>query len=117
MRVISIGPYVSEFLDHNILVLFGQSAPDELAEFAVIHDGGTFQGSLVIGDSICVGSECATVLAIGPVANKNLELLGHLVVKFSGETEPEMPGDVCVEKVPIPSIEVGTIITIVGEQP
>ena len=113
--ITAIGPYVSEFMDHNILVLFGQNAPEELAEFAVLHDGDTLHAPLAIGDQVCMGDECVKVLAIGEVANSNLENLGHLVLKFNGETEPEMPGDVCVEKRAIPDFTVGTRIKIVGD--
>ena len=34
-----IGPLVSEFLDSGIVVLFGEDAPEELRDFAIIHDG------------------------------------------------------------------------------
>ena len=43
---------------------------------------------------------------------ENLANLGHLVLKFTGETEPEMPGDVCVQAKPLPAIETGMVIRI-----
>ena len=113
--ITAIGPYVSEFVDHNILVLFGQNAPEELAEFTVLHDGTMLNAPLTIGDLVYVGDESVKILAVGDVANANLENLGHLVLKFNGENEPEMPGDVCVEKKTIPDFEVGTVIKITGD--
>ena len=53
-----------------------------------------------------------TVLAVGDVANNNLENLGHLILKFNGETEPEMPGDVCLENKPLPKLVPGLLIRI-----
>lgn len=113
-RVTAIGPYVSEFIDAGILVLFGQGAPEELAEFAILHDGTTLQGELSAGDTVCVDQACFQVLAVGEVAGANLSNLGHLVLKFNGEHEVEMPGDVCVEAGRIPEVIIGTIIRVEG---
>ena len=107
-----IGPLVSEFLTHNILVLFGSTAPEELAEFAVIHDGGKLIEPIAVGDTISINGEIFKILAVGEVANTNLENLGHLILKFNGQTEPEMPGDVCLEGKPLPIINVGTILIV-----
>ena len=110
--ITAIGPYVAEFIDHNILVLFGETAPDELAEFSIIHDGKKMQGSLTVGDLVFLGDARFAVLAVGEVANDNLKNLGHLILKFNGETEPEMAGDVCMEAKPLPAIEPGMEIRI-----
>jgi glucitol/sorbitol PTS system EIIA component len=107
-----IGPLVSEFLVHNILVLFGSSAPEELAEFAVIHDGQELVEPIVVGDTVSINEESFKVLAVGDVANINLKNLGHLILKCNGMTEPEMPGDVCLEDKPLPIIEVGTTLIV-----
>ncbi len=110
--ITAIGPLVSEFIDHNILVLFGETAPEELAEFSIIHNGKDMQGTLAVGDLVCLGDAKFEVLAVGEGANDNLKNLGHLILKFNGETEPEMPGDVCVEAKPLPYIEQGLEIRI-----
>jgi glucitol/sorbitol PTS system EIIA component len=107
-----IGPLVSEFIDSNILVLFGETAPEELAEFAVIHDGKTLIEPIVSGDFVKIGEQVFQILAVGDVANTNLSNLGHLVLKFNGQTTVEMPGDVCLEAKPLPSIEVGTTLIV-----
>ncbi len=110
--ITAIGPYVAEFIDHNILVLFGDQAPEELAEFSILHDGKEMQGTLTVGDAVYLGEAEYKILAVGDVANDNLKKLGHLILKFNGETEPEMPGDVCVEAKPLPIIELGLEIRI-----
>lgn len=106
--VTSIGPLVSEFIDFGILVFFGQSAPPELADFSVLHDGEELLSDLIPGDIIHIDEHQYKVLAVGDVANKNFASLGHLVMKFNGEDKIEMPGDVCVEAKPIPQITVGS---------
>lgn len=112
--VTKIGPYVSEFVDHNILVFFGAEAPEELREFAILHDGKDMHGRLLKGDQIKLDNQSYLVLAVGEVANDNLANLGHLVVKFNGEDEVEMPGDVCVEAKALPEIKPGLTIQITG---
>lgn len=110
--ITAIGPLVSEFIDHNILVLFGETAPEELAEFSIIHDGKDMQGTLTVDDVVYLGEDGFVVLAVGEGANDNLKNLGHLILKFNGETEPEMPGDVCLEAKSLPTIEPGLEIRI-----
>ncbi|MEM7336370.1 MAG: PTS glucitol/sorbitol transporter subunit IIA [Chloroflexota bacterium] len=111
-RVSTIGPYTQEFLDHNIIVLFGDNAPEELVEFSVIHDGKELHDEIQAGDIVQIDDEQFSILAVGEVANDNFRNLGHLVLKFNGADEVEMPGDVCVEKRPLPPIAVGTVIKV-----
>lgn len=106
-RITAIGPQVSEFADAGVLVFFGQNAPPELAEFAILHDGTHLEREIGPDDQIRLGGNSYRVLAVGDVANQNLSALGHLVVKFNGMTTPEMPGDVCAEAAPLPKLEVG----------
>lgn len=110
--ITAIGPLVAEFIDHNILVLFGDQAPVELAEFSIIHDGKEMHGTLTVGDKVYLGDDGFTVMAVGEAASNNLKTLGHLILKFNGETEPEMPGDVCVEAKKLPVIEPGLKLRI-----
>jgi PTS system glucitol/sorbitol-specific IIA component len=114
-RITAIGPLVSEFVDAGILVFFGQTAPPELAEFSILHDGTHLEGVVSAGDRLCLDDHVYQVLAVGDVANKNLDTLGHLVVKFSGATVPQLPGDVCVEAAPLPKLELGMSFRIEAE--
>jgi PTS system glucitol/sorbitol-specific IIA component len=114
-QVTFIGPLVSEFVNHKILVLFGNDAPEELREFAIIHDGTELKANIKPGDSIILSEKTFPVLAVGEVSNSNLANLGHLVLKFNGETIPEMPGDVCLENEELPEIQVGSKLIIEGK--
>lgn len=114
--VTAIGPLTGEFVEAGILVLFGASAPDELRDFAIIHDGVALAAPLATGDVVWVDAQRFSVLAVGDVANENLKNLGHLVLKFNGEATPELPGDVCVESLPLPPVSVGTVLRIEGAE-
>jgi PTS system glucitol/sorbitol-specific IIA component len=114
--VLHVGALVSEFTEAGILVFFGESAPQELYEFSVIHDGKSLEADLVPGDRIFLDGEPFVILAVGEVANTNFRNLGHLVMKFNGETQVEMPGDVCVEKKQLVWLHPGSKIEIIGEE-
>lgn len=109
-----IGDLINEFVSAGVLVFFGEGAPDELADFAVIHKGEELKQPVAPGDVVVLGDTQLKVLAVGPIANQNLANLGHLVLKASGETEAELPGDVCVEALPLPSVGVGMRFAILS---
>ena len=113
-RITEIGPLVSEFTDAGVLVFFGADAPDELREFAIIHDGQTLAQDVEPGDLIQLDQDTYHVLAVGEIANKNLASLGHFIVKFNGQDAPEMPGDICAEARPLPALQVGMRLRIMS---
>lgn len=114
VTVTSIGEMAAEFAAEGIFVFFGPSAPEELHEFAIITNEAALEAPVEAGDVIRFGDQEYPVLCVGPVANENLSGLGHLVVKFNGLTEPELPGDVSLPSVEAPSLDVGTQITILS---
>lgn len=113
-KVVAIGKLVEEFRAAQLLVLFQVGAPEELAEFSILHEASVNLAAVAPGDSLRLGPETYGVLAVGDVANTNLANLGHLVVKANGLTEPEMLGDVCVEAKPLVRLKVGDEIEILG---
>ena len=113
--ITEIGPLVDEFIEHKILVLFGAEAPEELAEFSVLHDGTELHDPIAAGDTVHLDDHAYQVLAVGEVVNANLANLGHLILKFNGLDEPEMPGDVNVEDEDIPELGPGMKLRIEGE--
>lgn len=106
-QVTGVGDLAPTFFDEGIVVLFGDDAPEELRDVAVIHrvthpladDDGVQPG-----DVAHLGAAELRVLAVGHVANDNLRSLGHLVLKRNGETEAALPGDVCCDTGPIPTL-------------
>lgn len=112
--VTEIGPLVDEFINAGILVFFGADAPPELREFSIIHDGTELLSDVIPSDTVVIDDASYKVLAVGEVANSNLGNLGHLVMKFNGQEEAKLPGDVCVEEKPVHPVKVGTVFKILG---
>lgn len=111
-RVTSVGPLVPDFRDQGLIIFFGENAPEELHEFAVLHHPDITVGGVQPGDEIVIDGVALTILAVGEVANENLVNLGHLDLKANGETTAALPGDVNVAEGPLPEIQMGTIVEI-----
>ena len=112
--VTAVGPMAVEFAAEGILVFFGTNAPEELHEFAILHEHTPNDEDVVPGDTLAIDESEFAVTGVGDVANDNLRNLGHLVVKLNGLTETELPGEVSVTAGDAPTIEPGTRIRIIA---
>ena len=114
--VTRVGPLVGEFSAAGVLVWFAEGAPAELHEFAVLHEPEVRTGGVAPGDEVWIDGVLLRVLAVGDVANDNLVTLGHLDLKANGEPTAPLPGDVCVERQPLPLPAPGSRLEIVGRE-
>lgn len=110
--VTEIGELVPTFTAEGMLVFFGETAPEELRTFCIIHKVEHQEGQIKTGDIVSIDGQEFEILSVGNVANDNLYNLGHLNLKANGNTEADMPGDVSIAQVPLPEIGVGTKIEI-----
>jgi len=113
--VTAVGELVSDFADQGVLVFFGEDAPIELHEFSIIHKPDVVDRAPQVGDTITLQENVYSVLAVGSVASDNLLNLGHLDLKANGLSEPEMPGDVNVEAVSLPKVNVGDRLIVTSQ--
>jgi len=110
--VTEIGELVPTFVAEGMLVFFGEGAPEELKTFCIIHKVEHQEGQVKPGDMVSIDDHSFEVLAVGSVANDNLYNLGHLNLKADGNTEADLPGDVCIPQVELPEINIGTKLEI-----
>jgi PTS system glucitol/sorbitol-specific IIA component len=96
--VTAVGSQVSAFLDHGILIFFGDEAPPELHDISVLHRASIAEDGPRPGDTVHLGDATLEVLAVGEVVRDNLLNLGHLDLKADGLVEAKLPGDVCVPR-------------------
>jgi PTS system glucitol/sorbitol-specific IIA component len=113
--VTAVGEQVAEFIDHGILIWFAEGAPEELHFFSVLHRPTNTTGGVRPGDTVRIDDRAFRVTAVGEVANDNMVNLGHMDLKANGDTEPPLPGDICLEKLPLPEPRPGTTLVIEGE--
>jgi PTS system glucitol/sorbitol-specific IIA component len=112
LSITAIGALVEEFTEVGIWVFFRDDAPAELADFALLHCAEAPQEPIAAGQVIEINRRRYAVTGVGAVANENVRELGHMVLKANGLTEPELPGDVCIEALPLPQPSIGTTLLI-----
>jgi glucitol/sorbitol PTS system EIIA component len=112
LEITSIGPLVEEFTAEGVWVFFHEGAPEELAEFAILHRAPAPLRPLIPGQRMEIGEQSFHIAAVGEVANQNLANLGHLVLKANGLAEAELPGDVCIDHRPLPAPSVGMWVRV-----
>jgi glucitol/sorbitol PTS system EIIA component len=110
--VTRVGDQVQTFLDHGILIFFGDHAPEELHDMSVLHRVDVADDGPRPGDTITLGEVSLEILAVGGVVRDNLLNLGHLDLKADGRTDAKLPGDVCVASGPLPLLSPGDAFTI-----
>jgi len=110
--VTEIGELVPSFIAEGMLVFFGESAPEELRTFCIIHKLEHAEGQVKEGDFVSIDGHAFEILSVGSVANDNLYNLGHLNLKANGNTVADLPGDVSIAKVDLPEVKIGTQIEI-----
>jgi PTS system glucitol/sorbitol-specific IIA component len=110
-----VGAEVAEFISHGILIWFAEGAPEELHFFSVLHRPTVTTGGVRPGDTVRIDDQAFRVTAVGEVANDNMVNLGHMDLKANGDTEPPLPGDICLEKLPLPAPRPGSTLVIEGE--
>ena len=111
-EIVRIGDQANLFLDEGIVVFFGDNAPEELQDFAVVHKLNEITKEIVVGSKIILSDANLEVTAVGPVANENFKNLGHLVLKLDGAVEAAIPGDVSCKYDKKPVIEIGDRLEI-----
>ena len=111
-NIVKLGEQSELFLAEGIVDFFGDNAPEELQDVAVVHELKPVNGDIVVGTTIELSGEILKVTSIGEVANENFKNLGHLVLKLDSAQEAALPGDVSCSYSKIPDIVVGDTINI-----
>jgi PTS system glucitol/sorbitol-specific IIA component len=111
-----IGSMVPEFLAEGILIFFGDTAPRELRDASLVHNGAQLVSELAAGDYLQFSPpsdseqpQSYRVTAVGERANANLAQLGHVVIHFDGATKAKLPGAISVEPMLEALPTIGTI--------
>ncbi|EHL76606.1 PTS system, glucitol/sorbitol-specific IIA component [Bacillus smithii 7_3_47FAA] len=111
----SVGPMAKEFFSEKMLILFGDSAPDELKDYCFVIDVVEVKEEIQAGDVLYIDDEKFTITSVGDVVCQNLSRLGHITLKFDGSTNPQLLGTLHLEQKELPKIEAGTKLKIMKE--
>ena len=94
--VVDVGPEAGDMAAAGVVILFAEPLPEALAEMSVVHrPSQTLQGHAIsAGDVISVGAAELQITAVGDLAAKNLEELGHIVLYVDQPDQKLLPGAV-----------------------
>ena len=111
-QITGLGPMALDFLEENMIIVFNDNAPEELAELSVLHKECQVDQDIKAGDVVAIGNKSYIVTAVGEEANKTFQTMGHCTLKFTGKTEVELPGHIELSGDGIPEIKVGDMLEI-----
>ena len=97
--------------DENILVLFGESVTPDLLDVSIVQK--TINDEPIVlekGGQLIFGDQAYQVIGVGPLANQNLNEIGHATVFFQKEARV-IPNAIYVVPEKLPDLEVGMKIT------
>lgn len=111
-QITGMGPMALDFLDEDILIVFNDNAPSELAELSVLHRPCPVDRDIRTGDTVLFGEDRYTVTAVGEEANHTFRSMGHCTFKFTGKPETELPGHIELSGQALPDVKVGDMLQI-----
>lgn len=114
-QIKSKGSLVDSFEGEPMFILFGDNAPDTLKDFCYCIDVKKAEEEIKPGQFVVIDGAKFKITALGDIAQRNLENLGHVTISFDGATSATLPGTINVEKSDVPKLDVGTQISIVTE--
>jgi glucitol/sorbitol PTS system EIIA component len=94
--VVEVGPEAKDMAAAGVLILFGEPLPEALAEVSIVHrPSQTLEGHAIgVGDTVLIGGRELTITAVGDLATKNLDDLGHVVLYVNQPDQKLLPGAV-----------------------
>ena len=112
-KVIQVGSEAQNIIqDANMLILFGEEAPEDLSEYCFKIDNKNLLGSILEGGKLVVDNQEYSISSVGNVVEKNLTGLGHITISFDGSKEGSLPGTLHVVAEQAVVIEKGSTIQI-----
>ena len=113
-KVKDLGALATAFAEEDMIILFGDNAPDTLADYCYSIDINPVKETIKVGQIFMFDGVAFNITAVGEIAEKNLANLGHITISFNGSTGPILPGTICVEKKEMPKIKIGSEISILA---
>ena len=94
----------------GVLILFGEPLPEALAEISIVHrPSQTLSGhAIAAGDIVSLAGTELRIDAVGDLATKNLDDLGHIVLYVNQPDQKLLPGAVLASG-DIPDLKAGDV--------
>ncbi len=108
----AIGSEAGLFKEEQMLILFGENAPETLKNYCYNIEVLPVERPIEKNMTLRIGDDQYRITAVGNVVTKNLHDLGHLTIKFDGAEQADLPGSLHVALGEYPDIQLNTKITI-----
>lgn len=113
-KVVEIGADAKEFKEINMLIFFGNQAPDALRSSCYIIECDKLEQTVKVGDILVIGDVDYPITAVGSEVDTNLGNLGHISVVFNGSEKAELAGSLYVQSASYPDIKVDDAVRIIA---
>jgi glucitol/sorbitol PTS system EIIA component len=107
----AVGQHGSAFTEEKLIVLFQENAPEELAEYCVLHRGNYVADIIQANDVMVISGEDYKIVGVGDDVQTNLQNLGHITLRFDGSKEG-LGGSVYLEDTAVPTVQAGDVLWI-----
>lgn len=114
-QVVGIGEQAPNMIeDANMLILFGEEAPADLAEYCYKISNKDLSGSITTEARLVIDGVDYPVTAVGNVVEQNLSALGHITIVFDGSQEGSLPGTLHVAANQSPVLKEDSVIQLIA---
>lgn len=110
-RVMNSGKMVAVLLVERMIILFKDNAPEELADYCILHNENQLSDIIQEQDVLVIGDTEYKIRYVGEEVQRNLQNLGHITLRFDGSTEG-LGGSLYLEDKAVPQIHIGDRIAI-----
>lgn len=111
-KILKVGEQAHLFEEEKMIILFGENAPSDLSSYCYNIEVVPTKDKIKTGMNLYIDKECYKITAVGESVTKNLNNLGHITIRFSGQQEADLPGTLHLEKGVFPKIKKGTLLRV-----
>jgi glucitol/sorbitol PTS system EIIA component len=109
--VTQLGNMVAAFTEEKLIILFQDNAPEELADYCILHRGNYVADIIQANDMLVISGEEYKIVCVGDEVQTNLQNLGHITLRFDGSKEG-LGGSLYLEDTAVPTVQAGDVLWI-----
>ncbi|MGY3953799.1 PTS glucitol/sorbitol transporter subunit IIA, partial [Aeromonas salmonicida] len=99
-QVTQIGEFATESLNENMMIIFNDNAPKDVADYCFIHPDAELNGEILVGGQFLLGAISYPITAVGCVVSHNLDALGHITIRFDGGVVAQISQQIMISPAP-----------------
>jgi glucitol/sorbitol PTS system EIIA component len=109
--VTQLGDMVAAFTKEKLIILFQEHAPEELADYCILHRGNYVSDIIQANDVMVISGKDYKIVSVGNEVQANLQNMGHITLRFDGCKE-RLGGSVYLEDTAVPTVQAGDVLWI-----